>query len=196
MQAAVQTALISVGTSLVTAYATGAWLTPRLEARKRRITEVHAVRDRFLASMLKVMAVSARLRNTPAPDPEDPAWTPTMRERVEGERIRWQGQLGETTEWMVDNLETYALSWPSTLLRKMVFEYAAHARAVMLSERADDRKAVLLQELTEPVWEVFGARVWQRGPFRLRRAVRGFAAKLEEIAAEADRQAPAPVTAG
>ncbi|MFD8811968.1 hypothetical protein ACFV23_10900 [Streptomyces sp. NPDC059627] len=73
-------------------------------------------------------------------------------------------RLDESTMWMVDNLESYAPTWSAEVLRTMIGTYVTHARAVVISERQDDRKAEQLVELTDPVWEVFGSRGWQRGP--------------------------------
>jgi hypothetical protein len=66
--------------------------------------------------------------------------------------------------------------------------YVAHARAVAISERGDDRKAELLTELTGPAWAVFGSRGWQRGPRLLPRSVQRLEATIAAMAAEADRQ--------
>jgi hypothetical protein len=105
-------------------------------------------------------------------------------------------QLDETTEWMVDNIETYAPTWPSDVLRTMVGKYVSHARAVAISEREDDHKAQLLAELTEPVWAVFGSRGWQRGPLLLPRSVERLDATIEALGAEADRQITAAASPG
>ncbi|MFB7398286.1 hypothetical protein [Streptomyces sp. NPDC056191] len=55
-----------------------------------------------------------------------------------------------------------ALSWPNVQLRRIAFAYAFSARGVVLSERTEERKAELLDSLTVPVWEVYGARMWQQ----------------------------------
>ncbi|MGY4997411.1 hypothetical protein [Streptomyces sp. 900105245] len=159
-----ETILIALATALVTTVGTGWLVVPRLEARKRRIGEAHQARDRFLASMLRIVAAAARLREIEEPAADDPGWTDVMRERVRAERARWMKQIDEATEWMVDNMETFAPTWPTDVLRQMIGTYAAHARAVAISEREDTKKAERLVELTEPVWAVFGSRGWQRGP--------------------------------
>ncbi|MFF0450863.1 hypothetical protein ACFYT4_31535 [Streptomyces sp. NPDC004609] len=141
------------------------------------------------------MTVGSRLREVSAATFEDPGWTPVMRERMEAERARWVKQLDEATEWMVDNVEIYGLSWPTEILRTVIGQYVLHARAVMLSERQDDRKAELLVELTKPVWDVFAARLWQANPRRLPRAKQRLEELLAEIGAEADRQNPEVVPA-
>jgi len=183
-----ETMLIALATSLVTTVGTGWLVMPRLEARKRRIMEMHQARDQFLAMMLRVLSACARLRNVEAPDSNDSGWTPVMRERVGVERARWVKQLDEATEWMVDNMEMYGVTWPSNLLRGLIGNYVTTARWVMVSERQDDRKAELLVELTTPVWQVFGSRGWQRGPLRMARAQRRLEASIEEISTEVDRQ--------
>ncbi|MFJ1654683.1 hypothetical protein ACIOC2_25620 [Streptomyces sp. NPDC088337] len=101
-------------------------------------------------------------------------------------------QLDEST--MVDNLESYAPTWPAEVLRTMIGTYVTHARAVVVSERQDDRKAELLVELTEPVWEVFGSRGWQRGPRLLARSLERLAATLDAIGADVDRQLDVPTS--
>ncbi|WP_406388286.1 hypothetical protein [Streptomyces sp. NBC_00887] len=190
-----ETIMIALATALVTTVGTGWLVMPRLEARKRRIMDAHQARDRFLATMLRILSASGRLQKFEAPNPDDAAWTPVMRERVEAERARWVKQLDEATEWMVDNVETYAVSWPTDFLRGLIGTYVPYARAVMISEREDDRKAELLEWLTTPVWEVFGSRGWQRSPRRLARAQRQLGARIAEIEAEADRQNAAAVAA-
>ncbi|MFC9285837.1 hypothetical protein [Streptomyces sp. NPDC057052] len=117
-----------------------------------------------------------------------------MRARVRAERARWMKQLDEATEWMVDNVETYAPTWPAAVLREMIGTYVTHARAMAISERGDDRKAELLIELTDPV-AVFGSRGWQRGPRLLPRSVQRLEAIIAAMAAETDRQLAASAPA-
>ncbi|MGW4441907.1 hypothetical protein [Streptomyces sp. NPDC004682] len=74
----------------------------------------------------------------------------------------------------------------------MIGTYVTHARAVVISERRDNRKAELLVELTDPVWEVFGSRGWQRGPRLLPRSLERLAGTLDAIGAEVDRQLDTP----
>ncbi|WP_314614681.1 hypothetical protein [Streptomyces stackebrandtii] len=180
-----ETLLIAVVTAVVSAVvagvATGVLVVPRMEARKRRIGEVHLARDRFLASMLKIMSASARMRAMNEPAAGDPDCTDVVRDRIRTERARWMKQMDEATEWMVDNIETYSLSWPAAVLREMVGTYAAYARAVVISERTDDRKAKHLARLTEPVWEVFGSRAWQRGPRLLPRSIQKLAEAVDAL---------------
>ncbi|MEU9530380.1 hypothetical protein AB0D58_34085 [Streptomyces sp. NPDC048210] len=177
-----------MATALVTRVATGWLVMPRLEARKRRILEAHQARDQFLAAMLRILSAGARLRNFAAPAADDGTWTPVMRKRVEAERARWVKQLDASTAWMVDNMETYTVSWPSDFLRGVVGTYVPYARAVVISEREETRKAEPLEWLTTPVWEVFGSRGWQRSPGRMRRAERQLAERIQQIEAEVDRQ--------
>ncbi|MEV7565433.1 hypothetical protein [Streptomyces tanashiensis] len=184
----VETVGVALVTALVTTVGTGWLVVPRLEARKRRIGEIHQARDKFLASMLRIVSAGARLRAMQEPAADDPGCTQEMRGRIRAERARWVRQLDEATEWMVDNVETYAPSWPAAVLREMIGTYVAYARAVAISERRADRKAELLTELTEPVWEVFGSRSWQRGPRLLPRSAERLAATITAMAAETDRQ--------
>ncbi|MFF9070545.1 hypothetical protein ACF09E_34885 [Streptomyces sp. NPDC014891] len=195
-----ETLLIAVVTAVVSAVvagvATGVLVVPRMEARKRRIGEIHQARDRFLASMLRSMSASARMRAMNEPDAGDPNCTDVVRDRIRAERVRWMKQMDEATEWMVDNVETYALSWPAAVLREMVATYAAHARAVIISERTDAQKAEYLARLTEPVWEVFGSRAWQRGPRLLPRSIQKLDGVVDSLREEGpNRDAPSPIAA-
>ncbi|MER6279674.1 hypothetical protein ABT202_25845 [Streptomyces sp900105245] len=190
-----ETILIALATALVTTVGTGWLVVPRLEARKRRIGEAHQARDRFLASMLRIVAAAARLREIEEPAADDPGWTDVMRERVRAERARWMKQIDEATEWMVDNMETFAPTWPTDVLRQMIGTYVAHARAVAISEREDTKKAERLVELTEPVWAVFGSRGWQRGPRLIPRSIERLTAAVEALGADAERQVDVPLQA-
>ncbi|MEU4153352.1 hypothetical protein [Streptomyces sp. NPDC026659] len=189
---ALETLVLALATSLVTTVGTGWLVAPRLEARKRRIGELHQARDKFLASMLKIVSAGGRLLAVEEPAVGDPGWTDVMRDRVRSERARWMTQLDDSTMWMVDNLESYLPTWPSDVLRTMIGTYVTQARAVVISERQDNRKAELLVELTDPVWEVFGSRGWQRGPRLLPRSLERLTATLDAIGAEVDRQLDTP----
>ncbi|MFD4320454.1 hypothetical protein [Streptomyces sp. NPDC058548] len=186
-----ETILIALATTLVTTVGAGWLVVPRLEARKRRIGELHQARDRFLASMLRITAAAARLREMEEPAADAQGWTDVMRDRVMAERARWVTQLDETTAWMIDNLETYAVNWAMDDLRQMVGTYVFYARAVMISERTDGKKAERLRQLTEPVWAVFGSRGWQRGPRLLPRSQEQLAEAVAAVLADADPQSDA-----
>ncbi|MFG3071907.1 hypothetical protein [[Kitasatospora] papulosa] len=190
----VETVALALVTALVTTVGTQWLVVPRLEARKRRIMDVHQARDRFLTEMRHIMGASARLQGHEAPAPDDPAWAPVMHERIAAGRARWVKQLDDATEWLVDNVELYAPSWPTDFLRNMISTYVSNAWAVMLSEREDTRKAVLLSQLTTPVWEVFGSCGWERSPSRMAAAQQQLAAVIEEMEAEVDRQRAARLT--
>ncbi|GAA0618144.1 hypothetical protein GCM10010394_55600 [Streptomyces crystallinus] len=82
---------------------------------------------------------------------KDRLWTATMRERLAGERDRWLQQLDGATLWLIDNVATYAASWPGRHLIQFAVEYAGTTRMVMLSERDDATKVQLLLALTVPV---------------------------------------------
>ncbi|MFE5613925.1 hypothetical protein [Streptomyces sp. NPDC056524] len=155
--------------------------------------DTHQARDKFLATMLRIISAGSRLQAIHEPADDDSAWTPVMRERFEEERARWVKQLDEATEWMVDHLETFMPTWPSDHLRGLISTYVATARWVMISERQDDKKAELLCELTSPVWEVFGSRAWQRGPRLLPQSIQRLDTVVEAIHAEVDRRIDAPM---
>ncbi|MEV5479981.1 MULTISPECIES: hypothetical protein [Streptomyces] len=60
----VWTLLVAAATAVVTALATGLFVTPRMEARKKRLGDVHAARDAFSAHMTRIASVCALLQQT------------------------------------------------------------------------------------------------------------------------------------
>ncbi|SFO06714.1 hypothetical protein SAMN04487980_105319 [Streptomyces sp. cf124] len=133
-----------------------------MEARKKRLGEVHTARDTFGASMLRVISACSLLQKIELPSANDPDWTPVMRERVTNERNRWWQQLDETTVWLLDNAATYAGSWPNSRIIQFAIDYAGHARAVVLSEREEATKVELLLALIVPVQRQFFGWPWSR----------------------------------
>ncbi|MEU4351733.1 hypothetical protein [Streptomyces sp. NPDC023838] len=150
---------VAAVTAVVTAIATGLFVTPRLDARKKRIGEAHAARDTFNAHLGTVLSACTRLRALPA---DDPAWTPVLRERLRGERERWLQQVDDATRWMVDHVETYAGGWALRRHIELAVGYAGCARMLMLSERQECTKLELLAMLTLPVQRQFFGFWWSR----------------------------------
>ncbi len=144
------TLLVATSTAVVTALATGLLITPRMEARKKRLGDVHAARDAFRTHMSRIASACALLRQVPPPADDEPGWTPVMRQRLAGERERWWQQLDESTRRLIDNVAAYAESWGPHMLVGLAVQYASNARMVALSERQEARKAELLIALTLP----------------------------------------------
>ncbi|MFE7932956.1 hypothetical protein ACFU6S_30410 [Streptomyces sp. NPDC057456] len=153
------TILVAAVTAVVTAIATGLFVTPRLDARKKRIGEAHAARDTFNTQLGAILSACTRLQSLPA---DDPAWTPVLRERLTGERERWLQQLDDATRWMVDHIDTYAGSWVMQQHIDFAVGYASNARMLMLSEREESTKLELLAQLTLPVRRQFFGFWWSR----------------------------------
>jgi hypothetical protein len=76
--------LVAAVTAVVTALAVGLFVTPRMEARKKRLGEVHTARDTFGANTLRVISACSLLQRFELPAADDPDWTPVMRERLIG----------------------------------------------------------------------------------------------------------------
>jgi hypothetical protein len=179
----VWTITVAAATALVTTTATGFIAAPRLEARKKRLGEVHTARDTFGAHMLRIMPACGQLQTIQLPTDEDPDWTPVLRERLAGERERWWRQIDDATRWLIDNVATYAGSWPMRHLIEMPVTYAHHVRMVVLSEREEAAKLELLLELTVPVQRQYFGWLWSR----VRHIVadnREFAAAIARISGE------------
>jgi hypothetical protein len=156
------TLLVAAVTAVVTTLAVGLFITPRMEARKKRLGEVHTARDTFGANMLRIISACSLLQRFELPPADDPDWTAVMRERVAGERSRWWQQLDDATMWLLDNAATYAGSWPNSRIIRFAIDYAGHARAVVLSEREEATKVELLIALTVPVQRQFFGWPWSR----------------------------------
>ncbi|MFE1230296.1 hypothetical protein [Streptomyces sp. NPDC058745] len=188
------TIIVATLTAVVTTVATGLLVMPRLDARKRRILELHLARDTFRANMLKIIGSCMRLGISPAPAEGDPEVTAVGRERLIAERSRWLGHLDESTTWMLDHVETFAMSWPNEQLQRIAFAYVTTARGVVLSERTDEAKTGYLKDLTDAVWQVFGARMWQHKFGGWDECERRIAELAREHALDSGRQDdPAPV---
>ncbi|MFE2645861.1 hypothetical protein ACFXDO_25315 [Streptomyces nigra] len=65
-------------TAVVTALTIGLFVTPRIEARKRRLGEVHAARDTFGANMLRVISACSLLQRYELPPADDPGRRPCV----------------------------------------------------------------------------------------------------------------------
>ncbi|MFD7407764.1 hypothetical protein ACFV7R_35050 [Streptomyces sp. NPDC059866] len=156
------TLLVAAATAVVTALATGLFVTPRMEARKKRLGDVHATRDTFSANMTRIISACGLLQKVQLPADDEPGWTPVMRERLAGERERWWQQLDDATRWLIDNVAAYAGSWPTSHLIQFAVDYAGNARMVVLSEREEATKLELLLALTVPVQRQFFGWPWSR----------------------------------
>jgi hypothetical protein len=101
------TVLVALATTVVLNVTVG----PRLEARNRRIQAAHRSRDQFSASVSTILAATDRLQGVDYPD----KMSPTVRAALQAERDRWITQINDTTQYLIDNLELYALGYISSL---------------------------------------------------------------------------------
>jgi len=182
----VWTLLLAATTAVVAAIATGLFVNPRLEARKKRIGEAHGARDTFGSHLMTVLSTCTLLQQLPR---DDPNWTPLLRERLNGERERWLHQLDDATRWMIDNMAMYAGSWPSRRIIDFAVAYASNARMLVLSEREETTKLELLVTLTTPVQRQFFGFWWTRTR-HYQADQRVFAETLSRLAPEDPTAAP------
>ncbi|SBU89627.1 hypothetical protein YW5DRAFT_00680 [Streptomyces sp. Ncost-T6T-1] len=177
----------------VTTLFIGLVITPRLEARNKRISLAHQARDEFSRRVLAILSASARLRETPIPAALAEQ-RPALTEKLNAERDRWVEQLDEATRYMVDNLETFALGYATERGRAIVGRFVALSRAVVLSERTVEAKTERLSALAGPVQNIFFTRRW-----RVLTVTRSFA-EFERAVAALDGDLPegviVPVPAG
>ncbi|WP_330294101.1 hypothetical protein [Streptomyces sp. NBC_00576] len=158
----VWTLLVAAVTAVVTALAVGLFVTPRMEARKKRLGEVHTARDTFSTNMTRIISACASLQRFQLPPDGESGLTPVARERLTGERERWWQQIDDATRWLIDNVALYAGSWPLPDLIQFATAYAGNARIVVLSEREEATKVELLIALTVPVQRQFFGFPWSR----------------------------------
>ncbi|MEU6904415.1 hypothetical protein ABZ935_03510 [Streptomyces coeruleorubidus] len=143
-----------------TALFIGLVITPRLEARNKRVRVVHEARDEFSRRVLIILSASGRLRESsiPAALVEQ---RPALAEKLTAERDRWIDQLEEATRFLVDNVETFGLSYATSRGRDIVGQFVVHGRGIVLSERTVETKAALLTDLAGPVQNIFFTRRWR-----------------------------------
>lgn len=154
----VTSVLLPIGVSAGTALVVGLTMGPRLAARSKRIQATHDSRDRFNDSVLDLLVLCGNLEMVTIP----PSLTDPARSRLQGERDRWLNQIDETTTWMVDHWQQFALSYLGLMgVRDLVARYVAAARGLWLSNRRLDDRVRMLKELTEPIQTIFFARRWR-----------------------------------
>ncbi|KIF67091.1 hypothetical protein HY68_35740 [Streptomyces sp. AcH 505] len=156
------TLLVAAVTAMVTALAVGLFISPRMEARKKRVGDLNSLRDTFHANLMRITTSCQLLKKFELPAADDPHCTPAMRERLTGERNRWWQQIDEATMWLVDNAAIYASSWPFPRLVRLANAHAYYARVVVMSERDEAMKVEFLRLLTVPVFRQFFGFPWAR----------------------------------
>ncbi|MER5301376.1 hypothetical protein ABT039_18140 [Streptomyces lasiicapitis] len=143
-----------------TALFIGLVITPRLEARNKRVQITHEARDEFSRRVLTILSASARLRDTPVPEALVEQ-RPDLAQKLTADRDRWVDQLDEATRYMIDNLETFGLSYATERGRALVGRFVAYSRAIVLSERTIEAKTDRLISLAGPIQNIFFTRRWR-----------------------------------
>lgn len=150
------TVLVAVITALLTSLATEVLVSPRLEARKRRIQAAHDSRDEFTTIIFNLLTYTSRLRNLTLP-----ADGPTLiYNRLAAEQQRWTDRIGEVTQRLIDDGISGAMTYPGWLGR-LGTDFAACCRLVWLSERPLPRKIELLNDLAEHAQGLFATAIWR-----------------------------------
>jgi hypothetical protein len=145
----------AAATTLVIEYA----LRPSLDFRKKRLLAARGYREDLSSHVLTILATCGRLTEFRIAINE-PAF-----KLIEADRGRWRKKLNESTEWLIDNVELYALTYIHLGgYRALLARYGAAARAVWLSPRSEVDKVALLTEMTEHVQGIFFTYWWARLP--------------------------------
>jgi hypothetical protein len=154
----VTSVLLPIAVSLATAILAGLTVGPRLAARSKRIQTAYDSRDRFGDSVLDILALCSNLEKVHVQS----EITDPLRSRLQGERDRWLDQLDETTTWLVDHWQRFALGYLRRKnVRNLVVRYVADARGLWLSDRPLDERVRMLRELTEHIQTIHFARRWR-----------------------------------
>ena len=100
---------------------------------------------------------------------------------MQGERDRWIGQIGETTTWLVDHWQRFALGYSKRLdLMNLVARYVTAARGLWLSDLPLDQRVRMLRELTEHVQNIHFTRRW-RAVTTIRQEITELRTKLDTL---------------
>lgn len=159
------TALIALGTSLLTSVVAGRYVSPLLEVRNRRFQAKMLAREKFQANMLDVLSAVMHLRSVPVV----PASTETVRTALLEERARWGAQVDETTRYLTDHAVQLLYAYRGSRLPHLAVRYSSTMRAVWISDRSEARKLSALHDLTShchalffdsPVYSLQRARSW------------------------------------
>ncbi|MFE0058755.1 hypothetical protein [Streptomyces sp. NPDC059003] len=138
----------------------GLVITPRLEARNKRVRITHEARDEFSRRVLTILSASARLRDTPVPEALVEQ-RPDLGQKLTADRDRWVDQLDEATRYMIDNMEAFGWSYPTQRGRALVGRFVTYSRAIVLSERTIEAKVDRLISLAGPIQNIFFTRRWR-----------------------------------
>ncbi|MGW5028009.1 hypothetical protein ACWEO9_24580 [Streptomyces albidoflavus] len=157
----------SILLAAVTTLLIGLVVNPRLEARKPRIEAKNnqkrlawEARAEFSKRVLVILSACGRLRESPVP-PALAETRPELATRLDAERQRWHAQLGEATQYLIDNMELFAFGYASDRLRTIVGQFVVNARAVVLSDRSVEKKAERLTALASPIQTLFFVPRWR-----------------------------------
>lgn len=135
---------IAAGTAIGVAVATNWTVGPRLEARNREIQAAHIAREELGTQLRAILSACTRLRSAQIPASVAPA----VQAAIRAERGRWRQQLDAATASLIDNFESFALTFRGQMgIRDMGIRTVGAMRFVWLSERTEARKLEIIQEL-------------------------------------------------
>jgi hypothetical protein len=140
----ITTIAITVGSSAATALVVGLAISPRLEARNRRIQAAHIARDELGTQLRAILSACTRLRSAQIPA----SATAPVQAAIRTERERWRQQLDSATASLIDNFESFALTFRGQMgIRDSGIRTVGAMRFVWLSARREERKLEIIQEL-------------------------------------------------
>lgn len=153
------TIFIAVITALLTTIATDLFVKPRLEASNRRRQEVFRARERFGADVFTLLTQTGRLQKILVTDEA----SSRLAKAMDAERARWIAKIDEATIHLIDETETFSLSYgPALGIRELAFDFAAHARAVWLSERPLAKRLKVLEDMATYAQDIYFVPWWRK----------------------------------
>ena len=168
-------------------------LGPRLNAIAAERGAAFEDRRQFKRRVMTVLALCGHLRTDLHSE------NPVIADRFTAERARWLALIEEHSIWMADNVAWIALGWPNAVVgvRDLVAGYAAAVRIILLSERPETDKIVLIGEISSNMHMILNTRRTWSTVLGLRDQIEELRGRLAKLGALPQPQAgptPAPAT--
>jgi hypothetical protein len=149
----VSTVLVSLITAVATSAILGVFISPWLERRKMLMGYRQEFRNHLLA-----IGAACELLKAANLGPDRPGY-----KLIQADRDRWKDKISASSEWLIDNVETYGFTYTRLLgYQLLVIRWAGAVRAVWLSQQTMEKKLEVLTELTEHLRFILFAPAWRR----------------------------------
>lgn len=182
MSDAMTTIVTAAVTAIVVAPLMSFTVGPRIEARNREIQARFQAREECSRQLLAMLSYCALLQSAPIPRDASSRVQAAVRE----ERKRWRSGIDDSTRHLIDQLYGYALTFHTGMkIRENLITSAGALRAVWISDRNDDEKLALIDEIGTNLHAFYfsSLRAKIMHPQRAQKTRKDLLAKLEELGA-------------